>query len=114
MVQDLAIRDNFAALFDRAEQLKEDMKDAIDVAVMKITDGGNRDIRLNHAIVCDDGFAIEYVGVDPFGDGIILFSRDIEHIRHGAVALHDDCINIEITLGILTMLNADAYTINNN
>lgn len=111
MVQDLAIRDNFAALFDRAEQLKEDMKDAIDVAVMKITDGGNRDIRLNHAIVCDDGFAIEYVGVDPFGDGIIyLFSRDID----GAVALHDDCINIEITLGVLTMLNADAYTINNN
>lgn len=109
---ELNYKDNFATLFERAEKLKKDMQDAIDVAVMQITEGStDNDIRLNHPIVCDDDFTIQYIGIDPYGDGIVLFNKEV---AYHAVDLRDDCIDLEIILGILTMLNGDAYTVNHH
>lgn len=118
MARNEHIKDKFASLFERAEQLKTDLQDAIDVAVMKITEGNSdRDIRLNTPLCFgDELIPIEYIGLDPFGDGIVLFSKDVGFMlrHHGAISLRDDEVGINFLLYLMTMLNADCYTINNN
>ena len=107
---ELNYKDNFATLFQRAEQLEKDLQDGIDVAVMKITEGNvDRDIRLNTPILLGDE-SIEYIMVDPFGDGIIMSGG----FGHDNVSLRDDSVNVSFLICLMMMLNGDAYTVDHH